>query len=256
MRFASLGSGSRGNSLIVEHASTRLMLDCGFGLRETEDRLSRLGVTPESLNGILVTHEHDDHIGGVFKLSAKYEIPVFLTHGTWAMSHRFLGKTHSHDIRIIDSHHAFECFDFIVQPFPVPHDAREPVQYTITDGQSKLGVLTDAGSSTPHMIDMLKDCDGLVLEFNHDIDMLKNGPYSRPLKYRIAGNYGHLENASALHLLQKVASHRLRYLVAAHLSEQNNDPNLVINLIREKLSHTIDSIKIATQEDGFEWMVF
>lgn len=256
MRFASLGSGSRGNSLIVEHQSTRLMLDCGFGLRDTEERLARIGLVPESINGILVTHEHDDHIGGVFKLSAKYAIPVFMTHGTWTMSQRFLAKTHAYDIRIIDSHHAFECYDFIVQPFPVPHDAREPVQYTISDGQSKLGVLTDAGSTTPHMVDMLKDCDGLVLEFNHDNDMLKNGPYSRPLKHRIAGNYGHLENTAALHLLQNIASHRLRYLVAAHLSEQNNDPIMVKNLICEILPLGIESIKVASQEDGFEWIVF
>lgn len=126
IRFASLGSGSAGNSLLVERGDTCLMLDCGFGLRETVARLCRLGRHPADLTGILVTHEHGDHLGGVFRLARKFSLPVWLTHGTWSAS----GESDSGlDVQVIDSQRQFAIGQLLVQPFPVPHDAREPVQY-------------------------------------------------------------------------------------------------------------------------------
>ena len=154
MRFSSIGSGSAGNGLVVEQSSTSLLLDCGFGLRETEQRLARINISPEDLSGILITHEHEDHAGGVFKLARKYKIPIWLTHGTFRMVERIL-PSESLDLRIIDSHSKFNIKEIEITPFPVPHDAREPVQYTFSNGDKKLGVLTDTGCSTPYIQVML-----------------------------------------------------------------------------------------------------
>ena len=184
MRFASLGSGSAGNCMVIEQASTRLLLDCGFALKEVVARLERLSLAPEQITGILVTHEHDDHAKGAFKFAAKYNIPVWLSHGTHLMSERYLPENAAIKINVIDSHTSFAIEHIQITPYPVPHDAREPTQFTFTDGQYKLGVLTDAGASTPHIEQVLSACDALVLECNHDLTMLRNGPYNAALKQR------------------------------------------------------------------------
>ncbi len=252
MRFSSIGSGSAGNGLVVEQSSTRLLLDCGFGLRDTEQRLARIKLTPNQITGILITHEHEDHAGGVFKLARKYRIPVWLTHGTFKMVERNL-PTEPLDLRIIDSHSAFSINEIQVTPFPVPHDAREPVQYTFTNGDKKLGVLTDTGCSTPYIQEMLSACDGLVLECNHDIDMLMNGVYPMSLKQRVGGKLGHLDNASAAHILSKLDNNRLKHIIAAHLSEKNNQPALAINALSDVLNCEKEWIGVADQETGFDW---
>ena len=253
MRFASLGSGSAGNGLVVEAAATRLLLDCGFGLRDAIMRLGRLGLAPEQLSGILVTHEHDDHAGGVFKLANKYRTPVWLTYGTLTMVERFLPKQRDFDIHVIDSHQAFSIGDLQVHPFPVPHDAREPVQFVFRDGTQKLGVLTDTGTSTPHIEAMLSGCDALTLECNHDLDMLMNGPYARPLKQRVSSRLGHLDNASSAQLLAKLDNSKLQHIVAAHLSAKNNSPTLAKKALSEVLRCEDEWIGIADQEQGFAW---
>ena len=185
MRFASLGSGSAGNCMVIEQASTRLLLDCGFSAKEVLVRLQKLGLAPEQITGILVTHEHDDHAKGAFKLAAKYNIPIWLSHGTRLMTERYLPDNTQLKINVIDSHTSFAIEHIQITPYPVPHDAREPTQFTFTDGQHKLGVLTDAGSSTPYIEQVLSACDALVLECNHDVTMLKNGPYAQALKARV-----------------------------------------------------------------------
>jgi phosphoribosyl 1,2-cyclic phosphodiesterase len=253
MRFASLGSGSAGNALIVEEGATRLLLDCGFGLRESILRLARLNVAPDQITGILVTHEHEDHVGGVFKLAGKYRIPVWLTHGTFTMIRRHLPRLDTIDIRIIDSHTAFSINELQVQPFPVPHDAREPVQFVFTNGQHRLGVLTDTGTSTPHIEAMLSGCHALALECNHDLDMLINGPYVRQLKQRVSSRLGHLDNQSAAALLGKLDNSRLQHLVAAHLSAQNNTPVLARKSLSATLGCETEWIGIADQALGFDW---
>lgn len=253
MRFASLGSGSAGNALIIESGQTRILLDCGFGIRETLNRLSRLDVSVESLDGILVTHEHDDHAGGVFRLASRYRIPVWLTHGTFSMSSRYFPNQRSFVHHLIGSHEPFSIQDLEILPFPVPHDAREPVQFVVSNGKHKLGVLTDTGESTVHIERMLNGCDALVLECNHDIDMLMNGPYARPLKQRVSGRLGHLDNMAAAQLVSALDNSKLKHMIAAHLSAQNNHPSLVRKALSQALKCEELWIEIADQEKGIDW---
>jgi len=263
MRFASLGSGSAGNSLVVEERSpatksTRVLLDCGFGLRETIMRLERLTLEPESISGILITHEHDDHAKGAFKFAAKYSTPIWLTHGTLKMCERYIpnNMTTNLKINVIDSHQVFAIGALQITPYPVPHDAREPTQFTFTNGQHKLGVLTDAGSSTPYIEAILSVCDALVLEYNHDIEMLDNGPYAWSLKKRIGSRLGHLDNASSAQLLANLDNTKLQHIVAAHLSAKNNSPLLAQQALSQVLNCTLGWIGIADQQLGFDWRSF
>lgn len=250
IRFASLGSGSAGNALLVERGATCLMLDCGFGLKETIARLAVLGRQPQQIDGILVTHEHGDHCGGVFRFARKFGVPLWITHGTWAAC----GESDAGlDLRIIDSHSPFAVGDLDVQPFPVPHDAREPVQYLFADARHRLGVLTDLGEITPHVRAVLSGCDGLVLECNHDAQMLARSAYPASLKRRIAGRYGHLENSAAAGLLAQIDCSRLQHLVAAHLSERNNSPELALAALAPALGGDRGRIGVATPESGFAW---
>lgn len=251
IRFASLGSGSQGNALVVEAGSTRLLLDCGFGPRETAVRLARLGLEPATLAGILVTHEHSDHIAGVFRLAQRYGLRVWMTHGTFAASPR--GRHALPEVRTFDSHSPFQLGALQVQPFPVPHDAREPVQFVFTEGAHRLGVLTDVGAPTAHIREMLSGCDALVLECNHDLEMLSRGDYPPVLKQRIAGCYGHLDNGAAAGLLGALDNRRLHHVVAAHLSQQNNRPELARAALAGALGCEAAWIGVATQEKGFGW---
>lgn len=251
MRFASLGSGSRGNALVVESGGTRVLLDCGFGIRETVRRLERLGIEAESLSAILVTHEHSDHIGGVFKFARRHSIPVWLTHGTLVAAPQ--RDTELPEVTLIDGHLAYALGDLEIRPYPVPHDAREPVQYVFSDGARKLGVLTDCGSLTAHVLAMLDGCDALVLECNHDESMLAASDYPPALKRRISGRLGHLSNEAAAALLAQVNVSRLQHLVAAHLSEQNNQPALAVTALATVLGCSEEWIGVATQDSGFDW---
>ncbi len=249
MRFASLGSGSEGNALVVEQGATRLMVDCGFGLAEACQRLARLGLEPAHLGGILVTHEHGDHLGGVARLAAKYDLPVWLSHGTLSQWQ----AERLPQVEIFDSHSAFAVKDLQVHPYPVPHDAREPAQFVFSDGARRLGVLTDAGSVTPHMVEMLCGLDALVLECNHDAAMLDSGPYPPFLKQRVAGAFGHLENRQAEDLLKRVDQSRLQHVVAAHLSATNNTPQLARAALARALNCAADWVAAARQDVGFAW---
>jgi phosphoribosyl 1,2-cyclic phosphodiesterase len=248
MRFASLGSGSRGNALVVEAGGTRVLLDCGFGPRNLALRLARAGLVPEDIDAILVTHEHADHLGGVAACARRYAIDVFMTHGT-------LGAAALADVSVavIDSHTPFAIGAIQLMPFPVPHDAREPAQFVFSDGASRLGVLTDAGCVTPHMVEMLSGCDALVLECNHDMGMLEAGRYPPHLKRRIAGRYGHLDNLAAADLLARIDRSRLRHVVAAHLSQENNTPALATAALAAVLGCEPGWLAVADQDNGCAW---
>lgn len=250
MRFASLGSGSEGNGLVVEAGGTRVLMDCGFGLAESVTRLARLGLAPDDLAGIVVTHEHGDHIGGVGRLARKYRLPVWLTAGTLAMAQDLDGVA----VQVIDSHAAFAVDGLEIQPYPVPHDAREPVQYVFGDGNRRLGVLTDTGCSTPHIEAMLAGVDALVLECNHDAAMLENGPYPPMLKRRVGGRFGHLENGQSAALLAKLRHDRLRCVIAAHVSQKNNTDALARRALAGALDCADDDVHVACQRAGFDWI--
>ena len=252
MQFASIGSGSAGNGLVVKEKNTRLLLDCGFGLKDAIERLARINLLPEQLTGILITHEHEDHAGGVFKLAKKYQLSVWMTHGTHRMLERTLPNESVH-VHIIDSHTEFSIDDIQITPFPVPHDAREPVQYVFSNGDKRLGVLTDTGCSTPHIEAMLSGCHALVLECNHDFNMLMNGAYPHSLKQRVSSRLGHLDNLSAAKILSKIDTSNLQHIVAAHLSEKNNTPSLAVKALSNSLQCAENWIGIASQELGFDW---
>ena len=253
MRFSSLGSGSAGNSLVVEVKNTKVMLDCGFSIKETLARLSRLQLAPSDLAGIVITHEHDDHAGGAFKLAAKYKIPVWLTYGTLKMVTRYMPSQHDLQLNVIDSHQMFAIDDIQVQPYPVPHDAREPIQCVFSDGNHQLGVLTDVGRSTPHIEECLSGCNALVLECNHDVAMLQSGPYSWTLKQRVGGDLGHLGNDDSADLLSKLDNSQLQHLVAAHLSAKNNTASLARAALAKVMGCDPEWIGVADQLLGFDW---
>lgn len=248
MRFASLGSGSRGNATLVEQGDTLVLIDCGFSLRETERRLLRLGRDPAQVSAVLVTHEHGDHISGVGLFARRYGTPVWLSAGTRAACDSGLAET-----RVFNSHAAFAIDALEVTPIPVPHDAREPTQFVFGNGAHRLGLLTDTGSLTPHIEQQLTACDALLLECNHDRIMLANGIYPPVLKARVGGDYGHLSNAQAATLLQRIDCSRLQHLVAAHLSDKNNTPQLAAAALAAALDCSPDWIGIARQDEGLDW---
>lgn len=251
MRFASIGSGSEGNALLVCAGNTQVLLDCGFGLKDSIARLARLGVNPEQLSGILVTHEHGDHIGGVARLARKFNLPVWLSYGTLRSQPKaFAGIAELHEI---DSHQSFAIRDIQIQPYPVPHDAAEPVQYVFGDGAKRLGVLTDVGCSTPHIESTLSGCHALVLECNHDSAMLMSGDYPYSLKQRVGGRLGHLSNRESAAILAKLDTSCLQHLIAAHLSSKNNTHELATEALSGVLNCAQGWVGVATQQEGFDW---
>lgn len=249
MRFSLIGSGSKGNGTLIEHGQTRILVDCGFSLRDTEARLQRLGCEPGSLNAIVVTHEHGDHIRGVGLLARRYGVPVWATRGT--VNGTQPGKVPQ--LNLFDVHQSLAIGDLELQPFPVPHDAREPCQFLFSDGDRRLGLLTDTGCSTPYIHACLSDCDALILECNHDPQMLAEGPYPPSLKQRVGGDWGHLSNAQAAQILTEIDTGGLHYLVAAHLSDKNNSPALARDALAGALGCKPTEIDVACQEQGTDW---
>ncbi len=249
LRFASLGSGSRGNATLVECAGTRILVDCGFSVRETELRLARLGLNADDLSALLVTHEHEDHVRGVRALSRKYNVPVRGTHGTGVVA----GLEDISSWQSFDPHTAFVLGELEVQPVSVPHDAREPCQYIFSDGVVRLAVITDLGSSTPYLEQQLSGCHGLLLECNHDSVMLSQGQYPPSLKARVGGRLGHLSNAQAAELLASIDVSCLRYIAGMHLSEKNNRPELAQQALCEVLYCQPQDIALADQQMGLAW---
>jgi phosphoribosyl 1,2-cyclic phosphodiesterase len=251
MRFASLGSGSKGNAWVVEKNATRVLIDCGFGVRDMSVRLARLGLVPADVSAILITHEHSDHARGAARYAARHGCPVWLTPGCRTMLDA-MGETIA-PVREVDSQGVFAVGDIQFSPYPVPHDAREPVQYVATDGARRWGLLTDAGHVTEHMVAMLDGCDALALECNHDVDRLRRGSYPQALKARILGRYGHLDNAAAANLLGRLDGRRLQHVVAAHLSEENNTPELARSALAAVLNCAPDWVAVADQSEGLGW---
>jgi phosphoribosyl 1,2-cyclic phosphodiesterase len=249
VRFASLGSGSEGNGLVVEARGTRVLVDCGFSIDDAERRLARLGLAPADIAAIVVTHEHGDHADGCLPFAHRHGQRVWMTHGTA----RAVPGAEA-EAAVFDSHTPFAIGELEIRPFPVPHDAREPAQLVLTDGASRLGVLTDVGAPTRHIETMLSGCEALVLECNHDPALLAAGPYPTWLKTRIGGRFGHLANAAAAALLGALDRSRLRHIVAAHLSRTNNRPELATGALAPVLGCAAGEILVADQARGFGWL--
>jgi phosphoribosyl 1,2-cyclic phosphodiesterase len=253
LRFASLASGSSGNCLVAEAGDTVVLLDCGLSLTETERRLVRLGLEPSRVSAILVTHEHADHADGAFEFAAAHRVSVYLTHGTLAALKAEGKVLDGVPLVIVNGRQSFFVDAIQLVPFTVPHDAREPVQYVLSDGAARLGVITDVGISTAHVEKMLSRLDALVLECNYDYDMLWNGGYPRWLKERIAGPFGHLDNRESERLLGAIDCSRLKHVIGAHLSQQNNRPELARAALARGLGCAESWVSLATQDDGFGW---
>lgn len=250
VRFASLGSGSKGNGTLIDDGNTCLLIDLGFTIKEAVRRLGRLGVSPDDIDAILVTHEHADHIHGVAGFARKFSTPVYLTPGTYEA--KTMGQLP--ELRKINCHSTFSVGSFEVTPVAVPHDAKEPCQYVLCSEGVTVGVLTDLGHITPHVQRSYQGCDALLLECNHDPVMLEHGPYPYPLKKRVGGDYGHLNNAQAAELLDALDLARLQHLVISHISEQNNQPGLAQDAVKPLLSGWQGSLVVASQTEGFDWI--
>ncbi|HET9023643.1 MAG TPA: MBL fold metallo-hydrolase [Burkholderiaceae bacterium] len=256
MRACSLGSGSSGNALVVEARDgttvTRVLVDDGFNLKQLGRRLERAGLCLHDIDAVLVTHEHSDHVGGVVRYACKAGIPVYCSEGT-ALAAGLLVR--GVEWRELVSGVRQEIGALVVDPYEVPHDAAEPLQFVFGDGGRWLGLLTDAGEPTALMVAALRRVDALVLECNHDEAMLRTGPYATFLKMRIAGGRGHLSNAQAAAVLRRMDCTRLRWVAAAHLSAQNNTKALACAALAAALGCGASDVDVADQEEGLDWRV-
>lgn len=231
---------------------TRLLIDCGLGVKEITRRLETRGLALTDLSAIFVTHEHGDHIGGVARVARAAQLPVLLSHGTRvACPTDFWSGVSVYEV---DSHAVIPLAHLTLHCFPVPHDAREPVQLVVSDQRGqRLGVLTDLGRSTPHVESMLNQADALFLEANHDEQMLAESDYPPSLKARIGGSFGHLSNRASAEILAAIDQSRLQRVVAAHLSRHNNREDLVCSALSPALSSG-GLLTVANQAEGFDWI--
>ena len=283
MGIASLGSGSRGNGtlvalncgvasncggqqtespqpptseLIIEDAALGdsangtasgevvFLVDCGFNVKQTEQRLKRLGLSGGDITAILVTHEHADHMSGVAALSHKYSIPVYASHGTV--------KKSGLKANVFDGDCVFELSGVTINPVRVPHDAREPTQFVLSTHDERVGVLSDLGCVTQHVVEQFRGCDYLLLEANHDRDQLFNGSYPPALKRRVGADYGHLSNEQSAALLNQIAHAQLNVMIG-HVSEQNNN-EAALQKTFASFHDKVATFGIATQREGFDWI--
>jgi phosphoribosyl 1,2-cyclic phosphodiesterase len=248
LRFVSLGSGSKGNASLIEFDSTLLMIDCGLPRKVVEERLAQVGRSPRDVTALLVTHEHSDHAQGVATFVRRYNTPVWMTPGT-ASAVRELPR-----VSTLSCHRSLTIGSITVEPFPVPHDAREPCQFVFAAGGRRLGLLTDAGYVTPHMHERLMPCDALAIECNHDLDSLQRGPYPQSLKARVASRFGHLNNVQTTELLRRLDHARLQWIIGLHLSEQNNSPEHVRSALAPALVESRFPLHLATQSVASPWL--
>ncbi len=255
MRVCVLGSGSSGNAVVVESQGVRLLLDAGFSCRELERRMRSMAIEPKSIAAVLLTHEHEDHVRGVARFAGRHDIPIWATEGTVAGA-KLRGATAA-PLRTLHSGKPVEVAGFQVEPFAIPHDAREPVGFVLEDGFGRrLGLVADLGARSRLAWGRLRDLDVLLLETNHDLEMLRSGPYPWSLKQRIAGGHGHLSNRAAAEGLPELLTDRLRAVVLYHLSRTNNLPALAFEAIAEQLDSAAcaASVVVSDQFEPLPWI--
>ncbi len=249
MKFAALGSGSSGNSTVICGGETCILLDNGFTIRETVRRLEKIGLKPEDIKAIVVTHEHGDHLGGVGPFSRRYKTPVYMTHGTFGSGR----DKKIPNLHLFHAHESFSIGDLDLEPFPTPHDAAESCQFVFSCGGKRFATLTDLGSTTALMEKRLADLDGLLLECNYDAEMLRNGPYGEFLQARIRGDYGHLDNVQSAQFLKKIHCAGLQTILLGHLSEKNNCPQRVKATLSDYVPEAMGKAVILEQAGASEW---
>jgi phosphoribosyl 1,2-cyclic phosphodiesterase len=241
-----LASGSKGNAIFVSGGSTSILVDAGLSGIEIERRLKSRGLFPEDLDAILVSHEHTDHIQGVGVLSRRFNLPVYISRKTQKAATLQLGNVY--DLEMFECGSTFKIEDLTIHPFSVSHDAEDPAGFTVSQNGTKMGIATDLGIATSIVKNHLQACVLLILEANHDVDMLNKGPYPWPLKQRIRSRTGHLSNEAAKLLLEEVQHDRLAHVTLAHLSEINNTPQKALSEVSQSTTRCNAHIDVAAQD--------
>jgi phosphoribosyl 1,2-cyclic phosphodiesterase len=242
-----LASGSKGNAVFVSGAAASILIDAGLSGVEIERRLKSRGIDPKNLDAILVSHEHSDHIQGVGVLSRRYHLPVYISAKTQNAASSQLGNLY--DLKTIKCGTSFTINDLFIHPFSISHDAADPCGFTINQNGTKIGIATDLGIATAMVKEHLKECTLLILEANHDEEMLINGPYPWPIKQRIKSRTGHLSNAASKILLEELQHDRLKHVMLAHLSETNNTPQKAVNEVGQALTRCKARLYVASQNE-------
>jgi phosphoribosyl 1,2-cyclic phosphodiesterase len=237
LRACSLFSSSSGNAIYVRADDTRILVDAGMPGKKIESALSTINVPPESLDAILVTHEHSDHIKGVGVMSRRYDLPIYANYGTWSKMEKKIGKIDDKNIRVFMSEQDFYINQLNIYPYRTPHDAAESVGYNFMYRNKKISIATDLGHTNHKIINALKDSDVVILESNHDVDMLWNGSYPDHLKRRVAGTRGHLSNEAAAEVLLTLIASGTRHILLAHLSKENNTPTVALDTMKKALAN-------------------
>lgn len=255
LRFKNLGSGSSGNATVVEATQdgrpTRLLVDCGLGPRSLATRLGEAALAIGDLDAIFITHEHSDHIGSACKIALRHRIPLWMSQGTYEA----IGLPALDGLLHIASDSTPIALNGLeLRPFTVPHDAREPLQLRLSDGAACMGILTDLGHATSHVLDQLAGCSAMLLECNHDLDLLADSPYPLFLKRRVGGSHGHLANTRAAGIASALVGHGLRHIVAAHLSRQNNRPELALAALAQAEGCASVELGVADPLMGTAWI--
>jgi phosphoribosyl 1,2-cyclic phosphodiesterase len=241
MKFCSLYSGSSGNSLYVEGSHGKILVDAGLSGIKISTALKQIGSDINTIKGIFVSHDHSDHVKGIGVLSRKYDIPLYMNEGTWNGIKGNIGKVKEDNIRLFENGGLIEVEDLLVKTFSIHHDAADPVGFSITSNKTKVSIVTDTGIMDEVIYDNIKGSDLVVMESNHDVNMLMAGRYPYFLKKRVAGNKGHLSNECAADTVVRLAQEGLEKVVLAHLSEENNFPQLAMETTSNKLrEHKLD----------------
>lgn len=237
MLFSSLFSGSSGNASLLEAGNTRILIDAGLAGNRIEQALTSIGIAPETLSAILVTHEHTDHVRGVGVLSRRYSLPVYANAACFDAMSGTVGEIKPSLVRIFQTGCDFYLGGVNILPFSIPHDAAEPVGYVLSHESKSVGVLTDIGHMDEHLYDAVENCSLLLLEANHDVDMLNEGSYPYLLKRRILSRNGHLSNEDSARALCKLYTRGLRNAILGHLSAENNDERVAMATVKGMLKH-------------------